>query len=325
MPGAFFVAGWPSRLDDWVSMGRFLISRFLSLLAVLAVVLTLTFVLFRTSPGGPFSFERDLTADQIHEKEVKYRLDGPLYRQVARWWGDALRGDFRESMKSKNFTVAEILRQSLPVSFTLGAVAFVLAASGGILVGALAAAGKNHWPDRLAMTGALLAISLPTFVTGPLLVLIFALGLRWFPVGGWTGIQHLILPSICLAIPYGAYVARLMRNSMVEVLGADFIRTARAKGLPERKVIFQHALKVAILPVVSYLGPLAAGLLTGSVVVESVFGIPGAGQHFVSSILNKDGFLLMGAVAVYCVLLVVLNFFVDIIYCVLDRRIKLYE
>jgi oligopeptide transport system permease protein len=306
-------------------MGRFLVSRFLSLLAVLAVVLTLTFVLFRVSPGGPFSGERDASPEAIHEREIRYKLDGPLYAQVGRWWGDALRGDFRESMKSKNFTVAEILKQSLPVSFTLGAVAFVLAASGGIVVGALAAAGKNQWPDRLAMTGALLAISLPTFVTGPLLVLVFALELGWFPVGGWTGVKHIILPAICLAIPYGAYVARLMRNSMVEVLGADFIRTARAKGLPERKVLFQHALKVAILPVVSYLGPLAAGLLTGSVVVESIFGIPGAGQHFVSSILNKDGFLLMGAVAVYCILLVVLNFLVDVIYCVLDRRIKLYE
>lgn len=306
-------------------MGRFLLTRFFSLLAVLAVVLTLTFVLFRTSPGGPFSFERDLTPEQVHAKEVQYKLDGPLGRQVLRWWQDALQGDLRESMKSKNFTVAEVLKQSLPVSFVLGGVAFVLAAGGGIAVGAWAAARKNGWPDRLAMTSALLAISLPTFVTGPILVLVFALILGWFPVGGWTSLKHVILPAVCLAIPYGAYVARLMRNSMVEVLGADYIRTARAKGLPERKVIFKHALKVAVLPVVSYLGPLAAGLLTGSVVVESIFGIPGAGQHFVNSILNKDGFLLMGAVAVYCVLLVVLNFLVDVIYCLLDRRIKLYE
>lgn len=306
-------------------MGRFLISRFLSLLAVLAVVLTLTFVLFRVSPGGPFSGERDLSEQALREREIRYQLDGPLYLQVGRWWADALRGDFRESMKSKNFTVAEILQQSLIVSFTLGGMAFVLAACGGIVVGAMAAARKNRWPDRLAMSGALVAISLPTFVTGPLLVLGFALTLGWFPVGGWTSARHVVLPAVCLAIPYGAYVSRLMRNSMVEVLGADFIRTARAKGLPERQIVFKHALKVSVLPVVSYLGPLAAGLLTGSVVVESIFGIPGAGQHFVNSILNKDGFLLMGAVAVYCVLLVVLNFLVDVIYCVLDRRIKLYE
>lgn len=306
-------------------MGRFLLSRFLSLLAVLVVVLTMTFVLFRESPGGPFSFERDLTREQIAAKEAHYKLDGPVAWQVLRWWGDALRGDFRESMKSKNFSVSEILSQSLPVSFTLGGVSFVLAALGGIFAGALSASRQKGLADRLTMTGALLAISLPTFVTGPLLVLVFALILGWLPVGGWTGMKHIILPAVCLAIPYGAYVARLMRNSMVEVLSADFIRTARAKGLPERKVIYKHALKVAILPVVSYLGPLAAGLLTGSVVVESIFGIPGAGQHFVNSILNKDGFLLMGAVAVYCVLLVFLNFLVDLLYCALDRRIKLYE
>lgn len=306
-------------------MARFLVSRFLSLLAVLGVVLTLTFVLFRIAPGGPFSFERDLSEAQVRAKEVQYKLDGPLYLQVGRWWQDALQGNFRESMKSRNFAVAEILGQSLPVSFALGGTAFLLAASGGIAGGALAAARQNRWPDRLAMTGALLAISLPTFVTGPLLVLGLALHLGWFPVGGWTSWRHVVLPAICLAIPYGAYVARLMRNSMVEVLGADFIRTARAKGLPERQVIFKHALKVAVLPVVSYLGPLAAGLLTGSVVVESIFGIPGAGQHFVNSILNKDGFLLMGAVAVYCVLLVALNFLVDVIYCLLDRRIKMYD
>lgn len=305
-------------------MGRYILTRFLSLLAVLAVVLTLTFVLFRVSPGGPFSFERDLTEAQLLEKERQYKLDGPLWWQVARWWGDALRGDFRESLKSKNFTVAEILAQSLPVSFTLGSVAFVLASTGGVLAGALAAARRRSWTDRLIMSGALLAISLPAFVTGPLLALVFALWLGWLPVGGWAGARHVILPAVCLALPYGAYVARLMRNSMVEVLGRDFIRTAHAKGLPEWEVVCRHGLKVAILPVVSYLGPLAANLLTGSVVVESVFAIPGAGQHFVNSIINKDGFLLLGAVAVYCVLLVVLNFAVDLVYCLLDRRVKLY-
>lgn len=306
-------------------MGRFLILRFLGLLAVLVVVLTMTFVLLRKSPGGPFSSERDLSPAQLAAKEKQYQLDGPIVWQVARWWGDALQGDFRASMKSKNFTVSEILGQSLPVSFTLGGVSLVLAVSGGIFAGTLAAARQRKLTDRLTMTGALLAISLPTFVTGPLLALAFALKLNWLPVGGWGSFKQLILPAICLALPYGAYVARLMRNSMVEVLSTDFIRTARAKGLPERKVIYKHALKVSILPVVSYFGPLAAGLLTGSVVVENIFGIPGAGQHFVNSILNKDGFLLMGAVAVYCVLLVVLNFLVDVLYCVLDRRIKLYE
>lgn len=305
-------------------MPRYLLTRFVSLLAVLGIVLTLTFVMFRVSPGGPFATERDMSAEDLAARDAQYKLDGPLWWQVARWWGDVLQGDFRESLKSKNFTVQEILQQSLPVSFTLGGLAFVLASTGGIVWGALAAARQRSLTDRLAMTGALLAISLPAFVTGPLLIVVFALSLGWFPVGGWESARHAVLPAVCLALPYAAYVARLMRNSMVETLGQEFIRTARAKGLPEHTVIGRHALKVAILPVVSYLGPMAANLLTGSVVVESVFGIPGAGQHFVNSIQNKDGFLLLGAVAVYCVLLVVLNFVVDVVYCVLDRRVKLY-
>ncbi len=306
-------------------MARRLFIRFLSLLAVLFVTLTITFIVLRKSPGNPFVGERDLTPVQLAEKEREYKLDGSLTSQVVRWWGDVLQGDFRKSIKAKNFTVKEILGQSLPVSFALGGVAFLLATAGGVVCGALAAARRNRLTDRLAMTGALLAISLPAFVTGPLLVLVFGLLLGWFPVGGWGGWSQLVLPAVCLAIPYGAYVARLMRNSMIEVLGMDFIRAARAKGLPEWKVHGKHALKVAILPVVSYLGPLAANLLTGSVVVENVFAIPGAGQHFVNSIVNKDGFLLQGAVAVYCALLVGLNFVVDILYGVLDRRIRLHD
>lgn len=306
-------------------MARHILIRFLSLLAVLFVALTLTFIVLRMSPGDPFLGERDLTAEQIAAKEKEYKLDGTIWSQTGRWWADALRGDFRKSLTSKNFTVKEILAQSLPVSFALGGIAFVLAATGGVLWGALAAARRNKLTDRLAMTGALLSISLPTFVTGPLLVLVFGLLLGWLPVGGWGSWSQVILPAVCLAIPYAAWVSRLMRNSLVEVLEMDFIRTARAKGLPEWQVTGKHALKMAILPVVSFLGPLAANLLTGSVVVESVFGIPGAGQHFVNSIVNKDGFLLLGAVAVYCTLLVGLNFVVDLLYSVLDRRIRLHE
>jgi oligopeptide transport system permease protein len=175
------------------------------------------------------------------------------------------------------------------------------------------------------MLAALLAISIPTFVIGPLLILLFALKLNWLPVGGWGGIACLILPAITLASPYVAYIARLMRASMIEVLGQDFIRTARAKGLADAPIVFKHALKVAILPVVSFLGPLAANLLTGSIVVESIFNIPGAGGFFVNSIQNRDGFLLGGVVIVYCALLVVMNLAVDLAYLGLDRRIRLYD
>jgi oligopeptide transport system permease protein len=193
-----------------------------------------------------------------------------------------------------------------------------------VALGALAAARQHTWIDRSAMFAALFAISLPSFVIGPLLVLLFAIYIPLFPVGGWGTIQSLILPSITLAAPYTAYIARLTRGSMLEVLTQDYVRTARAKGLSERKVIYKHALRVAILPVVSFLGPLAANLLTGSIVVESIFNIPGAGGFFVNSVLNRDGFLLAGVVIVYCTLLVVFNLVVDIVYGFLDRRIVLY-
>ena len=299
--------------------------RLFSLLAVLFAALTLTFVLLRVSPGNPFLGERALTPAQIAAKEKEYKLDGPLAWQVTRWWGDALQGDFRQSLKAKNFSVREILSQSLPVSFALGGIAFLLASTGGVIWGALAAARRNQLTDRFAMTGALLAISLPVFVTGPVLVLVFALALGWLPAGGWGGWSQVILPALCLALPWTASVARLMRNSMTEALMMDFIRTARAKGLPERQIVTRHALKMALLPVVSYLGPLAANLLTGSVVVESVFAIPGAGQHFVNSIMNRDGFLLQGIVAVYATLLAGMNFTVDALYSVLDPRIRSHE
>jgi oligopeptide transport system permease protein len=238
---------------------------------------------------------------------------------------DLLHGDLRLSTKYRNRSVNELLAQSLPVSGALGAIAFLIATGGGIWVGAFAAVRHDRPADTVAMLGALLAISIPTFVIGPLLILIFALKLNWLPVGGWSGVSYMILPAITLASPYVAYIARLMRTSMLEVLGQDFIRTARAKGLAEGRLVFKHALKVAILPVVSFLGPLAANLLTGSIVVESIFNIPGAGAFFVNSIQNRDGFLLGGVVIVYCALLVFLNLLVDLMYMGLDRRIRLYE
>jgi oligopeptide transport system permease protein len=207
----------------------------------------------------------------------------------------------------------------------LGGIAFCLATGAGVFLGSLAASYQHSWIDRSAMLGALVAISLPAFVIGPLLVLIFAIYVPLFPVGGWGNLQSLVLPSITLAAPYAAYIARLTRASMLEVLTQDFVRTARAKGLPESQVVYKHALRVAILPVVSFLGPLAANLLTGSIVVESIFSIPGAGGFFVNSVLNRDGFLLAGVVIVYCTLLVLFNLGADILYGVLDRRIVLYD
>lgn len=291
---------------------------------VLFCVVTITFLLIRLSPGGPFDYERKLPPAIEKQLMAKYKLDGTLWEQYSGYMSDLiLRGDLRDSTKYRSRSVAEILSQTLPVTITLGAVAFILAVSGGVFLGVTAAAGKGTWKDFGAMLAALAAISLPAFITGPILILIFGLWLKWLPVGGWGNLQSLILPAITLAAPYVAYIARLLRGSMIETLNQDFVRTARAKGQDESIVLYKHALRVAILPVVSFLGPLAAHLLTGSIVVETIFHIPGAGGFFVNSIFNKDGFLLGGVVIVYCTMLVLFNLAVDVIYTLLDRRIRL--
>ena len=306
-------------------MGTFILRRVVSLAFVLFCVVTITFFLVKLAPGGPFDRERKIPPQIEKELLAKYKLDGPWMQQYTGYLWDVVHGDLRLSTKYRNRSVNELLAQTLPVSGTLGGIAFLIATAGGIWVGSFAAVRHHKPADTMAMLGALLAISIPTFVIGPLLILIFALRLRWLPVGGWSGISYLILPSITLAAPYLAYIARLMRTSMLEVLGMDFVRTARAKGLAESRTVYKHALKVAILPVVSFLGPLAANLLTGSVVVESIFNVPGAGAFFVNSVLNNDGFLLGGVVIVYCALLVVMNLIVDLLYMCLDRRIQLYD
>jgi oligopeptide transport system permease protein len=306
-------------------MLRFIVKRGIALVIILFCVITLTFFLIHLMPGGPFDRERKLPANIEKQLLIKYKLDGPLLEQYFNYLGDLLHGDLRLSTKYRNRSVNEILGESLPVSGILGGIAFCIASGGGIFLGTLAAARQHTWVDRAAMLAALFAISLPSFVIGPLLVLIFAINLQILPVGGWGSLKGLILPSITLAAPYTAYIARLTRASMLEVLTQDYIRTARAKGLSEDRVIYKHALRVAILPVVSFLGPLAANLLTGSIVVESIFSIPGTGGFFVNSVLNRDGFLLAGVVIVYCALLVLFNLVVDILYGFLDRRITLYD
>lgn len=301
----------------------FVLRRLAALVLVLFCVVTVTFFLIRISPGGPFDQERKLPPAIEKALLAKYQLDGPLWRQYAGYLGDLLRGDLRLSTKYRNRSVNEILAQTLPVTLTLGAAAFGLATILGVWIGTFAAVRRGTPGDTGAMLFALLAISLPAFIIGPLLILVFGLTLRWLPVGGWNGPAYLILPALTLAAPYVAYIARLMRGSMLETLDQDFVRTARAKGLPDRLVVYKHALRVAILPVVSFLGPLAANLLTGSIVVETIFHIPGAGGFFVNSILNRDGFLLGGVVIVYCAMLVLFNLVVDVAYTYLDRRISL--
>lgn len=301
----------------------FLLRRLAALAVVLFCVVTITFFLMRLSPGGPFDAERKLTPAIEKQLLAKYKLDGPLHEQYLGYLGDLLRGDLRDSTKYRNRSVAEILAQTLPVTITLGAVAFAIAVTAGVVLGVMAAAGQGTWKDTAAMLFALSAISLPAFIIGPVLILVFSLWLHWLPVGGWGQPAAMVLPALTLAAPYVAYIARLLRGSMIETLGQDFVRTARAKGVAERVVLYKHALRVAILPVVSFLGPLAAHLLTGSIVVETIFHIPGAGGFFVHSILNRDGFLLGGVVIVYCAMLVIFNLVVDLLYTLLDRRIRL--
>ncbi len=304
-------------------MVAFVIRRFLALGVVLFLVVSATFFLIRLSPGGPFDSERKIPEAIEQQLLAKYKLDGSLWQQYSGYLGDLVQGDLRLSTKYRNRSVNEILTQTLPVTFVLGATSFLIATLGGVWLGAFAAVRHRTWGDAGAMLLALLAISLPSFVTGPIVILVFALGLGWFPVGGWGGISHLVLPALVLAAPYVAYIARLMRSSLLDTLHQDFVRTAYAKGLGGGSVLYKHALRVAILPVISFLGPLAAHLLTGSIVVETIFNIPGAGGFFVNSIQNRDGFLLGGVVIVYCVLLVVFNLLVDVAYTLLDRRIAL--
>lgn len=305
-------------------MLNFFLRRLLSSLMVLFFAVSLTFLLTRLLPGGPFDREKGGSAKVEQALLEKYQLNGTLWQQYTSYFQDLARLDLRVSTKYRDWTVAEILAQKMPSSLKLGGIAFVIASTLGVLLGCLAAMRKDTPVDWAAMFGAIVAISIPSFITGPFLVAVFALWLRWLPVGGWGGVSHLILPALCLSAPYVAYVARLMRNSLLDVLKSDFLRTAKAKGLAAPQALVRHALKVAILPVVTYLGPLAAHLLTGSMIVESVFNISGAGSVFVNAIQNRDAFLLCGAVVIYCSLLIVFNFIVDMLYSVLDKRIRLY-
>jgi oligopeptide transport system permease protein len=305
-------------------MLAFTARRLLSSVLVLWVVVSLTFLLSVAQKGGPFEKEK-MTAEAKAEKERKYELDGPKWWQLLRYEKRLLlQGDFSVSLKYVNLTVLEILGQKLPNSLVLGTAAFLIASLGGVAVGFLAAMKKDRPLDVGSMFFALAAISIPTFITGPLFVAVFGLWLGWLPIGGFGSLSQIILPSICLALPFLAYVARLTRNSLLDVMSQNYMRTAKAKGLGDAAALAKHALKVAILPVVTYLGPMAAYVLTGSFVIETVFNISGVGSVFVNAIQNRDCFLLTGAVVVYSALIVFFNFIVDVLYTFLDKRIQLH-
>jgi len=321
--GILPLAAWLERGTLCAEMLTFILRRFLSSLVVLFVVVSFTFLLSVSQKGGPFEKEK-MTAEAKAAKERAFELDGPKWWQLYRFEKHiVMEGYFGKSTRYLNRTVMEILGQKMPNSLILGAASFVIAAFGGVALGFFAAMKRDTIFDLSSMFVALGAISIPTFVTGPLLIAVFGLWLGWLPIGGFGGFNQIILPAICLALPFMAYVARLMRNSLLDVVSQNYMRTAKAKGLDETTALARHALKVAILPVITYLGPMAAYVLTGSFVVETVFNISGVGMVFVNAIQNNDPFLLSGATIIYSALIVFFNFAVDVTYTFLDKRIKL--
>ncbi|HBG66635.1 MAG TPA: oligopeptide ABC transporter permease OppB [Treponema sp.] len=307
-------------------MGKFIVNRILGLIPTMFVIVTLSFFMVRLAPGGPFSSERKLTPEIQANIEHKYHLDEPLPMQYLRYLGDMLHGDLGPSYKNKDFTVNDLIGQSMPNSLVLGVTALTIAVVFGILFGLLSAVRQNTWVDYTTMSFASAGLSAPLFVVGPVAVLVFALKLKWLPTSGWItgrqGLKALIMPAMTLALPYFSSISRLTRASVLETLRSDYVRTARSKGLKESVVLFKHVLKGALLPVVSYLGPAFAGIVTGSVVVEQVFLVPGIGNFFVKSALNRDYTLILGTVIVYSAILVVMNLIVDILYGLLDPRIS---
>lgn len=303
----------------------YVLRRLLAAIPTLLLVVLAAFLLIRAAPGGPFDEERVLPPEVEANILAAYHLDEPLPRQFLRYLGGVVSGDFGPSYRYRDYTVAELIAGALPLSLLLGGLALLLALAAGISAGTAAALKPDTLVDRLVMAASMIGISVPVFVMAPLLVLAFGVWLKWLPVG-WSGSgdwRRLVLPAVALALPQIAYIARLTRASLIEVLGSDYIRTARAQGLPSPLLLRLHAARPALLPVLSYLGPASALVLTGSVVIEQVFGIPGLGQFFVNGALNRDYTLVLGIVVCYAALIVLLNLAVDILYAMLDPRIRL--
>ncbi|EIM28194.1 ABC transporter permease subunit [Microvirga lotononidis] len=306
-------------------MLSFIFRRFLSAIPTLFIIITISFFLIRLAPGGPFDLERPLEAKVMENLNRIYQLDKPLYEQYLLYLGAVVRGDFGPSFILRDFSVGELFARGLPISMTLGALALSFAILVGGTLGSIAALRQNSIIDYLVTGMGALGLTIPNFVVAPIFQIVFGLALAWLPVAGWANgnIRNLILPVLVLSLPQIAVVARMTRAAMIENLRSNHIRTLRSLGLPTR-VIVAHALRGAALPVVSYLGPAAAALLTGSVVVETIFGLPGIGRYFVEGALNRDYTLVMGTVVVVAVFVLLFNLVVDILYALIDPRIR-YE
>jgi oligopeptide transport system permease protein len=303
---------------------KYALLRLLGAIPTLLLVIVLAFLMVHAAPGGPFDDERVLSAEIEANIAAAYHLDEPLHRQFYRYFAGLLQGDLGPSYRYRDHTVSELIGTAFPISLKLGTMAMLLAVVFGVAAGSFAALRRNTLPDRSVMAFAMTGISIPVFVIAPVLVLLLAVKLQWLPAGwsGNEGAARFLLPVIALALPQVAYIARLTRASMIDVLASDFVRTARAQGLGTTAIVRYHALKPAMLPVLSYMGPAIAAILTGSVVVEEIFGIPGLGQFFVRAALNRDYTLVLGIVIFYATLVILLNLVVDILYGAIDPRIR---
>ncbi len=306
-------------------MLRYLAGRLLTAVPTLIIIATLAFGLLHAAPGGPFDAAKRLPPAIERSIEAQYHLNEPLWRQYLRYMDQLAHGNFGPSYTYRDTTVNQLIRSGLPVDATIGTCALFAALSIGSLFGLLAALKRDTAWDFVPMLLASLGIALPAFVVGPLLILIFAVQLHWLPSGDWRGdsVRYLVLPVTALALPYIAYVARMVRGSALEVLSSPYIRTARAKGLPDRTVILRHALKPILTPVVSFIGPAFAGVLTGSIIIEDVFGLPGIGRYFVTGAIDRDYTLVVGITVLYGALIIICNLLADLCYAWLDPRVRL--
>ncbi len=306
-------------------MTRYFFTRLAGAIPTLFIIITITFFLMRAAPGGPFDQEQALAPEIKANLQRAYGLDQPIWTQYGRYLNSLLHGDFGPSFKYKDFTVTELIGQGFPVTLQLGIMAIALALLLGVPLGTFAALHHNSAADTATMSLVVTGIAIPSFVVLPFLGLLFGVYLHWLPVAGWESgsLRHLALPVIALALPPLAYIARLTRGSMLEILRSHYIRTAFAKGLPLRSVIFRHALRPALAPVASYLVPAVASILTGSLVVETIAGLPGIGRYLVQGAINRDYTLVLGMVIIYSALLIVMGLLVDLLYAWLDPRVRL--
>jgi oligopeptide transport system permease protein len=312
-------------------MFRFLLRRLLTAIPTMFLVVTVTFFMMRAAPGGPFDSQRRLPAAVEKNIMAKYGLNKPLGQQYVDYLGGVLHGDFGPSLKYPNKTVLQMIAQGFPTSLVIGGLAMVFATIGGVILGVLAALRRNHPIDMSVTAFAVLGLCIPTFVTGPLLVLVFASRLGWLPTAGWPtsgqsaldAVSYLVLPVVVLGLPEMAVIARLIRSGMIESMTSNHVRTARSRGLPEHVVVTRHALRGAMAPLVSYLGPAVAGVITGSLIIEQIFQLPGIGRYFVTSALQRDYPVVMGVVILYAALILLLNLIADLLYAALDPRVRL--